>query len=786
MVLSKLAGNSDYTFNSWRPRPRELGDQLWWQWYLERNKPFDSFMQRQWDKLSAEEQRKAIGKLLNNIDNIPSHIIAKVKVEKVFDDAPEILKKILVWSLDDGSYNEDGSPKSKHAALAHHDIPERDKQQQERIKASKKWPPDTICNPVAALINSLVGEEGENSLLVKEKEMCQAASQFYANAFVVDKTKVNPETEEFFKRIITDCRVANSKLVNVAKMELFSLETLFARFSACLNSNSRKEMFAVSADLRHWFHQIPFPRQFRKYAGMKYSMERGVFKRVYPRAWPMGFAPAPGVAQAVTWAMLLARLEYKVVSEEATEQERKRLEVWNAEARQRRKELGMDLEQPFDEYPQWIPLQGGGAVFVLIDNIFVISSEEKVVKAWRSRIVNNTNRYLATLKQEHASDRVPLKDEFVDNRLEDVEFKKLRWGSETESIEFAGIRFSGKGRKVVKGIETVEALERSRTVRRDRSEARNEVSNNNMSNKESDDLSATLQQLLVWRPTFRQLARVMGQILWVLRVQGRPMIEIADFVGLYELTFPQHNQEWNSEINFEENDLDKLEVLRRYYVLARENNWEPHEKPLKSLQSLEPVFLATDAAGGTESGLGFVYGLEKDYVEVGRDQLPRHQFAAIVYGELLTVVHAMRSIFGGTSERSKTTPKLIMLAIDNMAALHMLHRNYSTQPQAREMLLEINNLLKNNNSRLVLFYVRSEENPADDPSRGKPVIKVKLEVLRKKFEKLTPLVKEELLRTSKVRILVKRLPVDILHGLEVELDKTEDWEKKQLIEQKDL
>ena len=71
---------------------------------------------------------------------------------------------------------------------------------------------------------------------------------------------------------------------------------------------------------------------------MKYAKEKGGFSRVFPRAWPMGFAAAPGVAQAVTMAMLLAKLEYKKAAEGATVQEVEQVEKWNQEAGEDRSE----------------------------------------------------------------------------------------------------------------------------------------------------------------------------------------------------------------------------------------------------------------------------------------------------------------------------------------------------------------------------------------------------------------------------------------------------------------
>jgi hypothetical protein len=130
--------------------------------------------------------------------------------------------------------------------------------------------------------------------------------------------------EHYLQRIVVDGRIANAHLQNPAFMEIFTLEVLFDCFARCkakieqkLTGNAKKTnhcILALSADLRHWFHQIPMPEKYRSAYALDLGYQEG-----------------------------------------------------------RRRSLGIDWPEDkleFDVYLPWLPLKCGGGVFVLIDNIF--------------------------------------------------------------------------------------------------------------------------------------------------------------------------------------------------------------------------------------------------------------------------------------------------------------------------------------------------------------------------------------------------------------------------------
>jgi hypothetical protein len=97
---------------------------------------------------------------------------------------------------------------------------------------------------------------------------------FYAGIFTVDKTEecalpeclIEDQVLHYLQRIIVDGRMANAHLQNPANMEIFRLDVLFDCFARCkmIVEDKRKKqptkdigIITLSADLRHWFHQIP-------------------------------------------------------------------------------------------------------------------------------------------------------------------------------------------------------------------------------------------------------------------------------------------------------------------------------------------------------------------------------------------------------------------------------------------------------------------------------------------------------------------------------------------------
>ena len=489
---------------------------------------------------------------------------------------------------------------------------------------------------------------------------------------------VAEELWKFWQRIILDARMTNCYLKNMAKMEIFTLEALLQRVGFLFRKaqkNPRCKIIAIQADLRHFFHQIPLPERYKRLL----RMDLGVHGTVYPRAWPMGFHMSPGVAQACTWAILLRNVEKNAHMIE---------------------KLGIEWDPatPFHHYLQWLPLRDGGAVFVCIDNIFIMSQNEAHVNSWQQQIEwsISEDQCNAVLKKQDDQGRF----------FERKEFTKAN--TTTTSIIFGGIEFFRHGRRPKEAVDKVDSLEGENPF---------------------------------WSGTFRELAAIMGQCLWHYRVKGRSMLDLEDFLELYTFCFPSgvdskgFKNDWDSQVQNRIINLPSFQrVLQKHYKYCRNNSeivaYE-QEHPQKSI-----CFLSTDAAlekkaavnrigamwsfldpddapvdikdvEGVCSHKRFINNKQETIFEFRRPHTQPH----IALAELEAVIDAIEKI-----KQQRELPDIIMLAIDSMAAKGMLGRNFSQVKEARVLLKKLNDLLEGR--KLFLYWVASELNPADAPSRN--------------------------------------------------------------------
>lgn len=708
------------------PGSDKFGDPYWLWHYMTRRMFMSEWILDRNEKSHAEIL-KGINELREDLDKVEGRIIAKLDVVGLFKVAPAFCKQSLQLAL----------PTSHNRHLPF--IPKRSQEEADRRLKTRGYPRGCVGEPMATVVHELSrptsasahsGDNNNNTnpetLFVEDHSAQDETNRnetCRAGFFVVDKSSVNEITGRPKRRFITDAREANAKLMNFAEMKLFTLEALMTRMSTCMASS---RCYALSADLRHWFHQIPLPSHLRKYFTITYKiMGEKTTRTIYPRAWPMGVHSAPGIGQAATWAMLLADLD--------TRGKRNVSEQEIARAQKLRAELGIDENQSFDEYVPWLPLRKGGGIFVLIDNIFIITPEKDVAARWRSRIVDQTNRFGATLKRHDGDDMRR------HNTLDDIEAVELTKSS-TTTIKFSGIELGGRGRRVAKEIKDHD--------------------------QQLNNLSTTS-----WKLSYRELASVLGQTLWALRVHGFQMIHIQDYISLYRKAHPRIDEQesWDSETNIEGED---FEILKRYYTIARKNNFTPF--PSTSVAT-RTVFLATDAAKDT---MGFVYKIvenkdgifrtstgninsEDGSVEISEwksarsDQIPKHGHDAIWKGELEAVLRALEWI----NHEHGNICTTFLLAIDNTVAQHTLYRGYSVDHDAMLILEAIHRLTELHGSKLVIDYIKSAENPADELSREKNLILQKALNMEKHFNSFCTEAKRELLICGKHRILAGPLSV---------------------------
>lgn len=675
-------------------------------------------------RTNLKERFQSAANLIEHLDEVPKEIIGKFNTSQAYKRAPPFAKWIIRFGLPDD--HEEFNSNNEDFKEEHKGIIERQDETFEEIKSRKKIPSGIINELIAeAVLKALVNNNNEkqninnnnntannnnnesnNNLYVTDvnltnewKHKCLQHGitnpRGDVSIFVVDKS-TNHADGTPFQRIITDARYANARLQNPAQMELFTLEALLQRMATV--THDKQPVFALACDLRHWFHQIPLPRRYRRYLRIKLGDTY-----VYPSCWPMGFHMSPAVAQACTWTILLADL--------ADDSEH---------TRRKRAALGIPQDMNFDEYVQWLPLEDGGGIFVLIDNIFIITKSEKIKNNWKTRIEQNAQDLGATLKetkQQHAStdgERIYFEEQKLINTND----------SSPPTIKFSGIEFSASGRRTAEEIDKVDSLEP-----------------NNSNNK-------------VWQGSFRDLASILGQCMWTYRVRGVRLLQLEDLLQLYsEKAFPRGDESWDSIINIrnEENNNNNnntnnknyFNILQQHYENCRNNrNFVPYDEVHKQ----ETVaFIASDAAFRRETNEKA--GLhqhqnhqeskrEEDYIggiilhpqDINNNLNPskfslifkeEHNEDGIALAELKAVVVSIRKLIELYPQQQ---PDMYLIAIDSMAAKGMISRGFSRVPRARELLKELFQMI--GTRKIFIMYIESEKNPADAPSRNEPWSKI--------------------------------------------------------------
>lgn len=564
----------------------------------------------------------------------------------------------------------------------------------------------------------------DNQVALKAMDLSPMQLEKARNSFHAGFNCVNKSTKctckqikstHHLQRLIVDARMANCHLQNPAPMEIFTLEALFSCFGRCkdiatqhsenyskygttdngaidriisasqkkfpstLSSSSSSSpssatttrepkqfpIYTISADLRHFYHQIPLPRELRHYMAINLG-KRGV---VFPTTWPMGASPAAGIAQAITWSLLLAGLEKDVTL---------------------RRSLGLHWEG--EELPAilpWFPLydKSGsfcGGIFVLIDNIFVMTTDRVLASKWSDRITQNAQNFNAELKG--GVERVNLLPGSAPAPSPDsppLSSSSPPAVSSESSVEFSGIKFTWSGRSVKGPIELDEQLARPSSTS--------------------------------WSGSYRNLASILGQCLWHYRVHGDKLYRLVDYRALSKVAYPRQDRSetWNSTTTISGTDFDHL---RSMYEACRSTTRVTPHAALRPCGSY--ALLATDASYSDANGarIGYVF----EVYDVAGNLLGRHTFSSlpcmddsqIAFEELRAVVKAtadLRRLYG------VNMPDLILLGIDSTHVKGMISHNLARTDTACALLDQLYSAL--GSSRLYLLYVKSELNPADACTR---------------------------------------------------------------------
>ncbi len=642
----------------------------------------------------------------DQIDEIGDDLVAQLKLPELHQAVKttghtKFLKTALSWMTANGS-----------VPLC------TDKAKQSEYLIKKRINLDDAGRPIAPRITPRVSKAIRHL-----KDTCglfrfavgkKSALQAKAGAFFVMKQNGK-------LRVIIDGRVGNSYFdKSKAKFGLFTLETVrqvIDNLSSTSSDGVQEDWFAVNLDLRHWFHQIPLQEKYKIYFGLELTdQDQKTAKAAqdffadffaYPVAVPMGWIMAPFIAQCCTLALLLAddTKENRTLKQHA--------------------DVDIVILQKISEGelpPTWIPFKSGGGIFVLLDNILIVTPKREVADFWKQRIAESTSSYHAIIKfgnNEHITEK-----EAILKALNEQCYFHMKpqysAGEKEAQFTFLGVDWRYNSHKISVG----------------------------------DDETKTLPGYDTAAKKFasrRDVASILGKLMWHRRVHRTRYYDGSAvskaIMEVYSKLTPDANSSWNDSITLAEEDVKGLE---QGWKLRLQQTWSA-AKPLSDrYDASKTVWAAADAAGSSKIAaavyLPNVHNCPALCKRLGEFPPKCKEVAdfsahgvsveAALYDRKLEIAEAELEAIWRIVQKYAATKQLIIIATDNMNAKNWCENGHSKRPFVLETLKKIDEAL-GSHCRLYLVYINTTDNVADCPTRNgaKKVLEVErlrntLQVLR--------------------------------------------------------
>lgn len=460
-------------------------------------------------------------------------------------------------------------------------------------------------------------------------------------------------------RVICDARMAN-RFMNKDNLplRLFSLDDLLDTMRT--HSQHFPNFTTISCDLRHWFHQLNLPVRYRRLFGMHLPAGKGTPGKIHvPTAVPMGWTLAPALAQAATLSILLRRESNA-----------------NADALAIDEAALTALMGDNHELPPYIPLRDGagnhGRVYVLLDNILVVTHDAALADRWKRHIKSSCGVLNVELKEEEvAGAKVAIRSTTLQRNC-------------GGRLRFLGIDWEHGRRRVA-----VDPREEDPLV----------------------DWTSGSE----WTGRRRLLATILGRLLWVLRVQQEPFCEPrrAALMEVFSRNSPRavRHEDWNSAITIDASTMTLISSFWRHRNLLKAPD-APFDElgPRQPLPPRDQILMAaTDATGGGALA-AVIYGNntgEVHEVQMWPSELKPEPSAQQVPVHLLELEAVVRLI------QHRPAPAYL-LAIDSANVTSWLRSWYARNRQANALLWKIR-------AQVALVWggwVGTDDNVADVPTRA--------------------------------------------------------------------
>jgi hypothetical protein len=296
-----------------------------------------------------------------------------------------------------------------------------------------------------------------------------------------------------------------------------------------------------------------------------------------------------------------------------------------------------------------------GAIFVLLDNILVLTVEAELTKRWADRITRNSERVLN-----------------LQIKREEVHFSSIPLAATSEvtgtppweaTFSFSGVEFGQEGWR-----------------------------------------STSAERPIDSHPATRRGAMILsGALLWEVRVRGIPFRRCKALRHVFQACsageVANDQSFWDGAFAIPEwcrgelNDLIQLREARSYTPCRR-----PWEAPPKVVE------LITDA---TPTAIAWV--VTSPFTDVYARECEERDVA---WTETKAIVEAVTEFAPSLEEGSE-----IRILSDNTIACAIFEKGYSRSPELDELVDEAMSVLDKHNIRLRIAWIPSADNVADTPSR---------------------------------------------------------------------
>lgn len=221
------------------------------------------------------------------------------------------------------------------------------------------------------------------------------------------------------------------------------------------------------------------------------------------------------------------------------------------------------------------------------------------------------------------------------------------------------------------------------------------------------------------RVTPRLIAKICGSLMWDVHVGDTPLCRKEELIAIIRKAgISARETGWDKEMSL---TLSELSYLQGELAVAILNDWKSF--PEKEIHS--DIFAATDSSDHLWGAV--VWDSSNTTIRV----FDSHRWPAEIAKEHIFLKELLASTLV-VEALTKTHPNShIHVLTDNTAAAAVMRRRASCSSAGNELARRIDRALEASKCMLTPIIVTSAQNPADEPSRSRPIAMSKLEYAQK-------------------------------------------------------